>query len=228
MNKIKLMGATLLTAVTITGCQGGDETGLGNNGDNGLQPVRYNNTTDIAPNRERINMDGRDLGPQYNNDNNENIDNGNQDNINGQFNNNDNNDTARNMNNTNDNNNGNNNNTNDHDQFDVADRAADRITDEIQEVDQAYVFAGNENAYVAVALEGNQNEQVSDQLKRRVSKVVKATDEDINDVFVSANPEFFNQAGDYADQIENGDPIEGLFKEMGDMFQRIFPTDNDQ
>ncbi|QHS21562.1 YhcN/YlaJ family sporulation lipoprotein [Virgibacillus sp. MSP4-1] len=222
MNKIKLMGATLLTAVTITGCQGGDETGLGNNGDNGLQPVRYNNTTDIAPNRERINMDGRDLGPQYNNENNRNIDNGNRDDINGQFNNND---TPRNMNNTND---GNNNDADGHNQYDVADRAADRITDEIKEVDQAYVFAGNENAYVAVAFKGDQNDEVTDKLKNRISKVVKATDEDIDDVFVSANPEFFNQAGDYADQIENGDPIEGLFNEMGDMFQRIFPTDNDQ
>ncbi|SES96662.1 sporulation lipoprotein, YhcN/YlaJ family [Salinibacillus kushneri] len=202
MNKLKLMGATLLTAVTITGCQGGDETGLGNNGNNGVQPVRYNNTTDIAPNRER---------PQYNNGDNLNINNGNQDNINR----NGNNDTGQNTNNNNN-------------QYEVANRAADRITDEINEVDQAYVFAGNENAYVAIALKGNQNDEASDKLKQRVSKVVKATDEDIDDVFVSANPEFFNQAGDYADQIENGDPIEGLFKEMGDMFQRIFPTDNEQ
>ncbi|MRG86861.1 YhcN/YlaJ family sporulation lipoprotein [Salinibacillus xinjiangensis] len=239
MNKVRLIGASLITAVTLVGCQGGNEEGLMNGDNNGLEPVRYNNTTDIAPNRER--NDRNDMGPRYNNAENLGVDNGNQDNINGRFNTNDgNNNGATNVRDENNNRglNGHNNdgltrNTNDgnnnHNQYDVAEKAADRITDEVNEVDEAYVFAGNENAYVAVTLnENNNNEDLTNDLKQRISRAVKATDEDIDDVFVSANPNFFNQAGDYADQLENGEPMEGLFEEMGDVFNRIFPTNTDR
>ncbi|MBB6451836.1 YhcN/YlaJ family sporulation lipoprotein [Salirhabdus euzebyi] len=244
MNKLTVIGATFITAITLAGCQGGDDTGLGdhNQGNLGVEPTRYNENIDIAPNRDRIDMD-EEFGPDYYQNGTLRNDEGDLRNDNYRYNREDNgngyagtnynaryNDDANNNgitgNNTRNNNTGNNagNTGNNHNQFEVADRAADRITSEVEEVERAYVFTGPENAYVAAVLDGNQN--ITDDIEQRIRQAVKATDEDIDDVFVSTNPDFINQAGDYTDQVEAGEPIEGFFDEMGDMFRRVFPTND--
>jgi spore cortex protein len=208
MNKITLLGAAFLTTVSLVGC-GGEEEGLGNrNFDTGIEPVRYNENTDIAPNRDRIEMNEREFGPDYGR-----LNNGNNGNRDGNF-----------GYNTNYDNDVNEIRRNNFEEYDVADRAAERIARELEEVDRAYVFVGPENAYVAVVLKGEQNgRELTDDVKSKIEQITKTVETDIDDVFVSANPDFANQAGDYADELEAGDPVEGLFDEMGDMFRRIFP-----
>nr|WP_017554633.1 YhcN/YlaJ family sporulation lipoprotein [Heyndrickxia coagulans] len=74
---------------------------------------------------------------------------------------------------TNNNGNGNNNNNNN---VRVANRIARSIED-LKEVAQAFVIATNDNAYVAVLLERNQNnDKLDKKLKNKISKVVKQTD----------------------------------------------------
>ncbi|PAK39937.1 lipoprotein YhcN, partial [Bacillus licheniformis] len=53
---------------------------------------------------------------------------------------------------------------------------------------------------------------------------VKETDNNINNVFVSANPDFVDRMRNYGDRIQNGEPIEGLFEEFGETINRIFPN----
>ncbi|MGP4106543.1 YhcN/YlaJ family sporulation lipoprotein [Virgibacillus sp. L01] len=73
---------------------------------------------------------------------------------------------------------------------------------------------------------GNDNDggdQLTDEVKQEVSKIVKSVDKDVDNVYVSTNPDFFDLANNYADDAGNGDPVEGLFDQMGNMIERIFP-----
>ncbi|WP_258921298.1 YhcN/YlaJ family sporulation lipoprotein [Heyndrickxia coagulans] len=122
------------------------------------------------------------------------------------------------------NNNGNGNNNNNGNDVRVDNRIARSIED-LKEVAQALVIATNDNAYVAVLLERNQNnDKLDKKLKNKISKVVKQTDPSINDVYISENPDFFDQMSDYVNDIRNGRPISGFFNQFNDTIQRVFPN----
>lgn len=55
----------------------------------------------------------------------------------------------------------------DHNRYDVAKEAADRITSELREVNQAYVLTTNNNAYVAVILDNDQRKSTGERTDRR-------------------------------------------------------------
>ncbi len=113
---------------------------------------------------------------------------------------------------------------NDGDQrYDIARKAAKNISSKVDEVDRSYVLTTDNNAYVAVVKEGNNTKEINDNLKSKIADVVKNTDPDIDNVYVSANPDFFKMTGDYADDVRNGDPVEGFFQEFGQMIDRLFP-----
>lgn len=135
----------------------------------------------------------------------------------------------------------------DNSNYDVAKEAADKITDEVAEIDRAFVITTDNNAYVAANLDAdhrnnmnnrddNANDrhrgdnvnhrdanELTDEVKDRISKVVKSVDGDIDNVYVSTNPDFLNLANDYADDVEQGEPIEGFFDQFGSMIERLFP-----
>ncbi|MED4966005.1 YhcN/YlaJ family sporulation lipoprotein [Heyndrickxia coagulans] len=122
------------------------------------------------------------------------------------------------------NNNGNGNNNNNNNDVRVANRIARSIED-LKEVAQAFVITTNDNAYVAVLLERNQNnDKLDKKLKNKISKVVKQTDPSINNVYISENPDFFDQMSDYVNDIRNGRPISGFFNQFNDTIQRVFPN----
>ncbi|MGM8214766.1 YhcN/YlaJ family sporulation lipoprotein [Bacillaceae bacterium W0354] len=119
--------------------------------------------------------------------------------------------------------------------FDVADRIADRVTDEVNEVERAYVLSGDNNAYVAVVLDRDDNARNNDTnedydidegLKQRVTDAVQNADNSIENVYVSANPDFLQMVDDYVNDVQNGEPIEGFFEEFNNMLERIFPNLN--
>lgn len=138
-------------------------------------------------------------------------------------------------------------NNRDNSNYDVAKEAADRITEEVAEIDRAYVITTDNNAYVAANLDtdqgnnnsdGNANErnvsdrngatnqdanELTDEVKDRIAKIVKSVDREIDNVYVSTNPDFINLANDYADDVENGEPVEGFFDQFGSMIERLFP-----
>ncbi|WP_042224498.1 YhcN/YlaJ family sporulation lipoprotein [Oceanobacillus manasiensis] len=74
---------------------------------------------------------------------------------------------------------------------------------------------------------GNNNDgEVSDELKERISKIVKSVDKDIDNVYVSTNPDFRDLTNNYVDDMNNGEPIEGFFDQFGNMVERLFPQNN--
>ncbi|USK36432.1 YhcN/YlaJ family sporulation lipoprotein (plasmid) [Bacillus sp. F19] len=94
----------------------------------------------------------------------------------------------------------------------------------IDDVKRANVIVTDENAYVAVMLSNGAKGEVTNQLEKQIADKVKGTDPDIENVFVSSNPAFFERMNDYAESIANGDPIEGFFEEFNETIRRIPPN----
>ncbi|MDK8641770.1 YhcN/YlaJ family sporulation lipoprotein [Niallia taxi] len=107
--------------------------------------------------------------------------------------------------------------------LDVADKAADKVKD-MKEVKRAVVMKTDENAFVAVQLEGNQENGVTNKLEDKIADRVKDTDKDIDNVYVSSNPDFFDRFSNYANDIEDGKPISGLYDEFVETIRRVFPN----
>lgn len=116
--------------------------------------------------------------------------------------------------------------------YNVSDEAADRIVKEVDEIDNAFVVTTNNNAYVAATLhnQGNDRAQgnrsgndVTDDVKNRVSEIVQSVDGNIDNVYVSTSPDFIDLADRYRNQAENGHPVEGFFDQVGNMIERLFP-----
>ncbi|KKI92425.1 hypothetical protein WQ54_09660 [Bacillus sp. SA1-12] len=116
-----------------------------------------------------------------------------------------------------------NNGNNNQPRMEVADEAADKVN-ELEEVNQAYVIVTNRNAYVAVVLDEQLKGEIRREVENKISDKVKSTDPNIENVFVSTNPDFVDRMTDYGDKIQDGRPVQGLFEEFTEMTQRIFPN----
>lgn len=104
----------------------------------------------------------------------------------------------------------------------IADRAADKVTD-LKEVETCNVIVTDENAYVAAVLENGENKITKD-VERKIADQVRNADPDINDVFVSVNPDFVERMDGYANDIRSGRPVRGMLDEFTETVQRVFPT----
>lgn len=104
----------------------------------------------------------------------------------------------------------------------VADDAAKKVAD-MKEVDTANVIVTENNAYVAVNLSSTSRTEDTASIERKISQKVKSTDRDIDNVYVSENPDFYNRMDTYASDIRNGRPISGFFNEFTETIRRVFP-----
>jgi YhcN/YlaJ family sporulation lipoprotein len=106
--------------------------------------------------------------------------------------------------------------------FDIAQAAADRIA-RLNGVKSANVLVTNRNAYVAAVVNIPSN-QVTRTLEDQIAKEVRATDPNIQNVYVSTNPEFVDRVRQYVDDVRRGRPVSGFFDELSTIIQRIFPV----
>jgi YhcN/YlaJ family sporulation lipoprotein len=106
--------------------------------------------------------------------------------------------------------------------YEVANQAADKIT-QLNGIKQANVLVTGQNAYVAAAVDTGQN-QLTQDLENQISQQVKATDPNIQNVYVSTNPEFIDRVNTYVSDIGQGRPVAGFFEQFNEMVQRIFPN----
>ncbi len=233
--KWKILSILLAAVFVLGACQAdNDDPQNNNNGDDNVEQTRYEGDRDADNRFDR------------NNDVNE-FNNGNRTR-----------DTDNPGNNRNNTNNGEN-------QYELADEAADRISEEVDGVNNAYVMKTDNNAYVAARLDNDNNvrnnnnvrndnnirnnndtadnnnytnnnnnnnatninrdrgQEVTDDVKKEITRIVKSVDSDVDNVYVSTNPDFFDLAGNYADDVDSGKPIRGLFDQMGNMIERVFP-----
>ena len=116
-----------------------------------------------------------------------------------------------------------NNRNNNQNRMTVADKAAEKIVS-MREVDQANVIVTDNNAYVAAKLANHNGNRLEKDTENKISDVVKSTDQNIDNVYVSVNPDFYERTTSYANDIRNGRPIAGFFDEFNTLVRRIFPT----
>lgn len=127
--------------------------------------------------------------------------------------------------------------------FEVAEEAAERITDEIDEIENVYVLTMGNTAYVAANFDhddrnrnhtDNRNrnrdgdDDISDEMKDRIGEIVRSVDRDIENVYVSTNPDFLDLANNYANDVDRGRPIGGFFDQINEMIERVFPENTDR
>ncbi|OPA80208.1 hypothetical protein BVG16_05550 [Paenibacillus selenitireducens] len=65
---------------------------------------------------------------------------------------------------------------------------------------------------------------VTDALKLKIAHAVKHSVPQVNNVYVSANPDFVSRINGYANQFRNGNPITGIGEEFTALINRIFPA----
>ena len=207
--KKHLVGIAAAALIIASGCGADNEEGQQGTTNQNIEPVRYQNNQDGLERNRNYTLQ-RDLEePNRTNTN------------------------TRNINNTNDQkNNGESNRNGDNaDRYDVANEAAELITKKIGVIDNAYVLTTDNNAYVAAELDtdgGNRNnnknsDQLTDDVKEQIAAIVKSVDHDIDNVYVSTNPDFMDLVNNYSNDIDNGEPVEGFFDEIGNMIERVFP-----
>ena len=222
----KKVSIALLTASTLVACGAQDDNEMGQRGINNIDPVRNETTLDTPLRNRNV---GNGQNDQFmNNRGNTTYDGNYQIGYDPTAENN----GAQNYASPRDNMNGNGTRVNN--DYQVADKAADRVNDQVQGVDNVYVVTNGNNAYVAVDLNrrGNTNgtnndDGLTERIKRQIAKVVKAETQNIDYVYVSTNPDFVNLTTDYADNVENGEPMKGFFDQFGEMIERVFPQQAD-
>lgn len=121
------------------------------------------------------------------------------------------------------NNNRNNANNNNDQNIDVADDVADRIA-RLDEVERAYVLVTNRNAYVAVRLTDRSNNNLTRSMERKIAREARKANKQIDNVYVSENPDFYDRMRGYRNDINNGRPVSGFFDEFTETVRRVFPT----
>lgn len=108
--------------------------------------------------------------------------------------------------------------------MEMSEDAAQRIN-AMNNVDAAYVMMTDNNAYVAVKLEGNNNNaDIPADLKNKIAQEVKKTNSNCDNVYVSVNPDFVGSMEGYMNDVRAGHPIKGMVAEFNTMVERIFPT----
>jgi YhcN/YlaJ family sporulation lipoprotein len=224
--KLKLYSMAIVFVLLLVGCNNGQD----NTNDN-IEPTRFNGDN-------MNNRDNRDQGTGMRQDGTTNINN-------------------RNVNNENDRNDQNN--SQQEDNYEISEEAADRITNEIAEINDAYVLTTNNNAYVAAVLDNddrhdngnnnrdnigrnnentnntgnNMNENVNrandngaeltDEVKGKITDIVQSVDNNIENVYVTTNPDFADLTNNYMNDLNNGKPVRGFFDQIGNMIERVFP-----
>ncbi|MBT2283534.1 YhcN/YlaJ family sporulation lipoprotein [Paenibacillus polymyxa] len=68
------------------------------------------------------------------------------------------------------------------------------------------------------------DDNTSEEIKGKISAKIKQFAPNIENVYVSANPDFVEHVENYATDIRNGKPVSGMIDTFQSMVERIFPT----
>ncbi|MDO3677095.1 YhcN/YlaJ family sporulation lipoprotein [Paenibacillus ehimensis] len=104
----------------------------------------------------------------------------------------------------------------------IADTAASKIVSEVPEVQTANVLVTDRTAYVASMLKNNQT--LTQDVENRIAEKVRATDANIQNVYVSVNPDFVGRVNTYIEDVRAGRPVAGFVQGFADLVRRVFPT----
>ena len=107
---------------------------------------------------------------------------------------------------------------------DRAEKIADAVIKDVEQVSDARVIISEKMAYVSVEITKTADAQASETLKEEIGRVVKKTDTQIEDVYVMEDADTFTRMKEMVEDIGNGHPISGFVDELDTMFTRVMPS----
>jgi len=88
----------------------------------------------------------------------------------------------------------------------------------------------NNRGHMMNGLSDNNNRymdrELTSEFKAKVADIVHKNHPGIQNVYVSANPDFFSRMQGYANDVKQGHPIKGFVAEFNAMVERVFPAES--
>lgn len=105
---------------------------------------------------------------------------------------------------------------------DIANKAAEKMVG-IPGVRTANVLVTQRNAYVAAVLT-DAHAQLTPDIESKIAEQVRSTDSNIQNVYVSTNPDFVSRVNNYVADVQHGRPVTGFIEQFSEMVRRVFPS----
>lgn len=105
----------------------------------------------------------------------------------------------------------------------IADKAQNKV-EKLKEVSHASVIVVNDKAYVGVLMDKHAKGGLTEDIKKKISKEVKATDKNVKKVYTSSNPDVIERMGEYGDRLQGSQPVQGISGEFTQAMQKFFPN----
>lgn len=90
-------------------------------------------------------------------------------------------------------------------------------------INDSTVIINGTTAVVGVDINKNAQGNLTNNLKKKVENTVKASDKNIKNVVVTADPDLFERLQKIGQDIRNGRPLTGLGNEMQEIIRRVSP-----
>lgn len=87
-----------------------------------------------------------------------------------------------------------------------------------------YDMYGTRNNNSNILTTRTRDAEVTADLKERIAAEVKKMAPQIDNVYVSANPDFVGRMASYMEDVRLGHPIQGFVAEFNALVERIFPA----
>lgn len=110
--------------------------------------------------------------------------------------------------------------------IETSDKIADKIA-AMPGIKSAYVMMTDHNAYVAINEKdraNNGNPALTDAVKDKIADQVRGLSPSVENVYVSANPDFTGRMEGYANDVRAGHPVQGFLAEFNALVERVFPA----
>ncbi|WP_067933685.1 YhcN/YlaJ family sporulation lipoprotein [Alicyclobacillus kakegawensis] len=94
----------------------------------------------------------------------------------------------------------------------------------VTHVQNANVMVAGHTAYVAVKIRPGVHTGLAERTKDRIIAAVKDRHPEIRTVYVSANPDVYQQFQKFARDLQQGQPVSAVWNQFSAMVQRVWPN----
>ena len=105
----------------------------------------------------------------------------------------------------------------------TADNLAKKISN-LPEVNSASVLLTGNTAIVGCDIKGNVEGKMTSSVKQKIENIVKDSNNNIQNVSITADPDLYTRIRTMATDMGNGNPIKGFTNEIQEILRRITPT----
>ena len=100
---------------------------------------------------------------------------------------------------------------------------AEKISN-MEEINSATVVLANNSAWVGVDMKASTTPTMTNELKNKITDMVKTEDKAVQTVYVTADADTVTRLRNMAQDIASGRPVSGFIQELTEIGRRITPT----